>query len=365
MNDEIRIIDPSIAESFFERNRLYFDIGLHLVLLMVAVSPFIVLYIKRKTPVSRCDLFWLLAALIAVPAGEAFLERILPNYTIAFVRGYAVLSFIVLSISTLVVLLRLQKRSTGSYALTIINALLLLGLFIGLMLPAVPSAREAARRMGCAHNLKQLGLGIHLSKDAGIDLSDAQNSNSPEVKGSPDVSWRVKLLPFIEQSHLKETYRPDQPWDSDANWELAQKRLSVYSCPSEPPQMNPKGGRYTSYAMLNHSNRQEDNPKSVPPKKATTPHTNGIMLMESCGANLIWTEPRDVDLDTFKWSLQPENEAVRRMPWNSRNVGSSLHPHGTQVAFADGSVRFLSETTDPELLRRLINGDASAEDADF
>jgi prepilin-type processing-associated H-X9-DG protein len=365
MNEEIRIIDPTIAESFFERNRLYFDIGLHLVLLMVAVSPFVMLYLKRKTTVSRRDLYWLVAALIAVPTGAVYAQSILPTYTIPFVRGYTTLSCIVLSISMLVVSWRLKKQSSGSYALTIIGSLLLLGLSMGLMLPAVPSAREAARRMACANNLKQLGLGIHLSKDAGIDLTNAQTSNSPEVEGGPDVSWRVKLLPFVEQSHLKEAYRSEQPWDSDANWELAQKRLSVYSCPSEPPQMNPKGGRYTSYAMLNHSNRQEDKPKSVQPRNAARPNTNGIMLMESCGANLIWTEPRDVDLDTFKWSLQPENEAVRRMPWNSRNIGSSLHPHGTQAAFVDGSVRFLSETTDPELLRRLISGEASVDEVDF
>lgn len=362
MTEEIRILDTDTAISFFERYRLLFDIGLHLILLTLAISPFVVLFVKRKTPVSLFDFYCLLAAILALPVGVVLSISILPEYAAPFVRGYAILCFVALSISLCIVLWRLQKQSSGSYALNVLGTLLLLGFFIGLMLPAVPSAREAARRMQCSNNLKQLMMGILNAKSEKLDLRFAQTSNAPEIEGGPDVSWRVKLLPFIEQSEMKERYHSDQPWDSDSNWELATQRLPIYTCPSEPPQMNSKGGRYTSYAMLSNSNRAKDNPNLVPPMKNEKFGYLRIQIIESCGANLIWTEPRDVDLDTFAWSVKPESESVKKKPWNSRNVGSSIHEGGTQAAFSDGSVRFLSQNTDPDLLREFILGGVTEED---
>ena len=365
MQEEIRIIDPAIAESFFERFRLYLDIGLHLVLLAAALSPFVILYRNRKTPVSRRDLYWLIGAMIALPTAAVYSAQFLPPYAVPFVRGYTVLCFVVLLISMFIVTWRLQQQSTGSYALTILCSLVLLGFLMGLMLPAVPTAREAARRMSCSNNLKSLALAIHNSKEGGKDLFNPQTSNSPEVAGGPDVSWRVKVLPYLEQQALKDRYHSDQTWESETNWELAQERLSAYTCPSEPRHMNIKGGRYTSYAMLNNSNRNESNPNLVAAKRDGKLIPGRVMLIESCGANVIWTEPRDVDLDTSNWAIKPENEAVKRTPWNSRNVGSSFHAGGTQAAMADGSIRFLSETIDPEVLRQLILGGAVNEETDY
>lgn len=358
MSEEIRILDSDLALSFFERNRFLFDIGLHLILLSVAISPFIILYLKRKTPVSRLDFYCLLATIIALPFGVAVSFEGLPEYARPFILGYSILCFIVLLISLFFVLWKLQNQSSGSYALNVLGTLFVLGLLIGLLLPAVPSARGAARRMACANNLKQLVLGILIAKDKHVAARKAPTNNAPEFEGGPEVSWRVKLLPYIEQQGLRDAYNSEQNWESDENWEVAKKRLGIYTCPAEPPQMNRKGGRYTSYAMLRNSNLAEDNPKLVKPQDAQ------IQIMESCGANLIWTEPRDVDLDTFKWSLAPESEAVQKKPWNSRNIGASAHPGGTQAAFVDGSVRFLSQETDPELLRSLILGDVSREALD-
>lgn len=365
MIDQIRIIDPSISESFFERYRIFFDIGLHLLLLFAAISPFVMLYLKRKTPVSHRDFHWLLLALVALPVAATYAGQLFPEYAVPFIRGYIILSIIVLLISLAIVAWRLQRQSNGSYAINVLLTLLLLGLLIGLLLPAVPSAREAARRMACANNLKQLALAIHSIQEAHKFRSVRLTSNAPEIDGGPDVSWRVKVLPYLEHTELKERYRSDQPWDSESNWAIAQKRLHIYTCPSEPLHINPKGGRYTSYAMLRNSNLAQDNPRLIRPELNNPRSAYQIMLIESCGANLIWTEPRDVDLDNCDWTLQPKSEAVKRTPWNSRNVGSSMHTGGTQTAFSDGSVRFLGESIDPEVLRQIILGEPVEGDLDF
>jgi hypothetical protein len=365
MRDQIRIIDPSISESFFERYRIFFDIGLHLLLLSAAISPFVMLYLKRMTPVSRRDFHWLLLALFALPVTATYAGQLFPEYAVPFIRGYIILSIIVLLISLAIVAWRLQKQSNGSYALNVLLTLLLLGLLIGILLPAVPSAREAARRMGCSNNLKQLALAIHMTQEAHKFRSEIPMNNAPEMDGGPDVSWRVKVLPYLEQTELKERYRSDQPWDSESNWEIAQKRLHIYTCPSGPLHMNPKGGRYTSYAMLRNTNLAPDNPRLIRPELNNPRSAYQIMLIESCGANLIWTEPRDVDLDNCDWTLQPPSEAVKKTPWNSRNVGASMHTGGIQSAFSDGSVRFLSQALDPEVLRQIILGEPVEGDLDF
>lgn len=365
MRDQIRIIDPSMSESFFERYRIFFDISLHLLLLSAAISPFVMLYLKRKTPVSRRDFYWLLVTLLTLPLGGIYAGQLFPEYAVPFIRGYIVLSIIVLMISLTIVAWRLQKQSNGSYAVNVLLTLLLLGLLIGLLLPAVPSAREAAKRMACANNLKQLALAIHMIQDAHKVGAERRTSNAPEIYGGPDVSWRVKALPFLEQTELKERYRSDQTWDSESNWEIAQQRLDIYTCPSEPLHMNPKGGRYTSYAMLRNSNLDQDNPRLIRAELENPRSAYQIMLIESCGANLIWTEPRDVDLDNCDWTLQPISKAIEKTPWNSRNVGSSMHTGGTQTAFSDGSVRFLSQSIDPEVLRQIILGESAGEGLEF
>lgn len=88
------------------------------------------------------------------------------------------------------------------------------------------------------------------------------------------------------------------------------------------------------------------------------------MLIESCGANIIWTEPRDVDLDTFEWSLQAKGSVIHREPWRSRNIGSSYHSNGTHVVFGDGSTRYLPGSIDRELVRKMIMGEPWTDDSE-
>jgi hypothetical protein len=110
-------------------------------------------------------------------AGFGFARRglFLPDYQAVFVQGYAILCFVVLVISIVMVIWRFKKRSFGAYALRVLGTLTLLGLLVGLLLPAVPSAREAAKRMACAVNLRTLGqsseLGDRLSKGRVVCMS--------------------------------------------------------------------------------------------------------------------------------------------------------------------------------------------------
>jgi prepilin-type N-terminal cleavage/methylation domain-containing protein/prepilin-type processing-associated H-X9-DG protein len=91
----------------------------------------------------------------------------------------------------------------------------IIGVMVGLLLPAVQSAREAARRMSCGNNLKQIGLGLHNYADVYKRFPDAtfgaKVAGADPCNHSNDddgFSWQVSLLPFIEQQTLYDSIRP-------------------------------------------------------------------------------------------------------------------------------------------------------------
>ena len=92
------------------------------------------------------------------------------------------------------------------------------GVLVALLLPAVQAAREAARRSQCTNNLKQIVLALHNYHDVYKCFPSAVLTDE---SGRPIRSWRVAILPFMEQQALYKQYDFNQPWDSPRNprWE--------------------------------------------------------------------------------------------------------------------------------------------------
>ncbi len=218
--------------------------------------------------------------------------------------------------------------------------LLCSGIPIALLLPAVQAAREAARRSQCSNNLKQLALAMHNYHDTYRCFPPAYLADE---NGNPMHSWRVLILPFIEQQALYELYDFDQPWDSPANLSLAQTVIPAYQCPSDPSATGPE----TSYVMVVGPGTLYDGTEPTSLQDITDGTSNTIMLVEVTGAGINWSEPRDLDLEQIALQINAPS---------GQGMGSK-HPGGMNVAFCDGSVRFLSETIDPQTLERLITID--------
>ena len=102
-------------------------------------------------------------------------------------------------------------------------------MLIGLLLPAVQSAREAARQSQCSNNLKQVALGCHLFENA--------NGTVPVLYSSSEqLGWMIPLLPFLEQGNLHDQYNFAQPWFDASNANVVKQRIGILECPSSPVQ---------------------------------------------------------------------------------------------------------------------------------
>src|SRR5687768_1756231 len=101
-------------------------------------------------------------------------------------------------------LLPSRRFRAGFTLVELLVVIAIIGVLVALLLPAVQAAREAARRMSCGNNLKQLALGVH-------NYHDTCNVFPYEMYRNPGWGWGAFLLPYIEQQNLHQALNPGTP----------------------------------------------------------------------------------------------------------------------------------------------------------
>jgi prepilin-type processing-associated H-X9-DG protein len=205
------------------------------------------------------------------------------------------------------------------------------GVLVALLLPAVQAAREAARRAQCVNNLKQMLLAMHNYHSANNVFPRDITDND----GKPLLSWRVAILPFLEQGELYNKFKLDEPWDSPHNKELLKEMPALFRCPSR----SRPDPATTTYRGFSGQGTMFDTEKSITFADVTDGTSNTIAVAEAKDA-VPWTKPDDLPFDP---------QAAPSL----FGAGSS-HPGGCNCGFADGSVRFIKSSINLQVFKALI-----------
>jgi hypothetical protein len=169
----------------------------------------------------------------------------------------------------------------------------IVALLLVLLLP--PSSRPEGRpsRPCCQLHLKQLGYALWNYHDAHGSFPPAYIADE---NGTPMHSWRVLVLPFLEERRLYEAYNFDEPWNGPNNSKLHTRIASIYNCPKHDGGPGPSA--YTSYVAIVGPKTAwlpDGQPRSIPDFGEQLDRT--IVVTEIVNSDILWLEPRDLELD--------------------------------------------------------------------
>jgi len=206
----------------------------------------------------------------------------------------------------------------------------LLGIMLALLLPAVQAAREVARRIQCNNHLEQITLALHV-------FHDVHNAFPPlytvDEDGKPLHSWRVLILPYMEQQALFEQIRLDEPWDSPHNEQFHSRIVPVYRCPAN---RNVQGDKNCCYAAIAGEGfipaKQKGDRTGLLMSQITKGLADTLALVE-VREPFCWMDPSaDVLLDDLDNGINTDYSRI-----------GSPHRGGANSITFDGSVRFYSQ----------------------
>lgn len=181
-------------------------------------------------------------------------------------------------------------------------------------------------------NLKIIALGWHNYESAYNTFPNNLRSKGKDKKVL--LSWRVALLPYMEEEELFQQFKLDEPWDSEHNKKLIEKIPKIY----KPVRGKAAAGEtfYQAFAGANAS--LPEDPISI---VTFTDGTSNTLVVAEAEKAVIWTKPDDIPFDG-------------KLDGDARPAVGGMFKGHFHVAFGDGSVRFFSNKINTKTLRYLV-----------
>ena len=214
------------------------------------------------------------------------------------------------------------------------------GVMTAMLLPAVQAARSAARRMQCSNNMKMIGLAMHNYHDTWVAMPPLY---TVDENGKPLHSWRVLILPFVDQSMLYQEIRLDEPWDSEHNKRFHDRMPDVFKCPDNPAAKPGKACCYSAIAGEGLIPAKKKGDMTAGSFARLVDGTSNTIFTIEVKEPFCWMDPTaDITLDELAKGINAKDGRA-----------SSYHPGGCNVGMFDGSIKFFSNTIDKDTLRAL------------
>jgi hypothetical protein len=215
------------------------------------------------------------------------------------------------------------------------KAQLLIGMLLVLTTSVVPAFADSvvldqngARDVA---NLQQIALALHNYSDA-VGHFPAEFTTSG---GTPLLSWRVALLPFLGEQALYSQFDKTKAWDDPANLPLLQQMPDIFRT-----SFDSTSSTFTRYAGGSAAGSMFEGANGVSLSSVTDGSSNTILIGETESSNIPWTAPNDI--------------LIGVSPTLGGTGFSSFIPNAVPFAFVDGSVRFLPNSIDSAALRGLF-----------